>query len=158
MCVRIASCSTVVLDHKREHMCASQEFTRPDLAARQFAYCCDSLLCLTASVCTSSPLISWSSSLCFGASCLLRVFGSLALTVCTVLESTAHAHRKHSWRVHISTIITHTHNQHTQLLQIYLRSTTSQRCSAGLGSGDCGGRTETSVSCSRNQFDLIHGM
>lgn len=59
MCVRIASCSTVVLDHKREHMCASQEFTRPDLAARQFAYCCDSLLCLTASVCTSSPLISW---------------------------------------------------------------------------------------------------
>lgn len=103
------------------------------------------------------PWYRGSSSLCFGASCLLRVFGSLALTVCTVLESTAHAHRKHSWRVHISTIITHTHNQHTQLLQIYLGSTTSQRCSAGLGSGDCGGRTETSVSCSRNQFDLIHG-
>lgn len=59
------------------------------------------------------PWYRGSSSLCFGASCLLRVFGSLALTVCTVLESTAHAHRKHSWRVHISTIITHTHTQPT---------------------------------------------
>ncbi len=37
------------------------------------------------------------------------------------------------------------------------RSTTSQRCSAGLRSGDCGGHLSSvnSLSCSRNQFEMI---
>ncbi|MBN3297538.1 MEGF9 protein, partial [Amia calva] len=37
------------------------------------------------------------------------------------------------------------------------RSTTSQRCSIGLRSGDCGGQFSTvnSLSCSRNQFEMI---
>ena len=36
-------------------------------------------------------------------------------------------------------------------------STTSQRCSMGLRSGDCGGlwSTVNSLSCSRNQFEMI---
>ncbi|KAG8546926.1 hypothetical protein GDO81_029527 [Engystomops pustulosus] len=37
------------------------------------------------------------------------------------------------------------------------RSTTSQRCSIGLRSGDCGGHLSTvnSLSCSRNQSEMI---
>ncbi len=37
------------------------------------------------------------------------------------------------------------------------RSTTSQRCSIGLRSGDCGGRVSklNSLSCSRNQSEMI---
>ncbi|XP_073767358.1 guanine nucleotide-binding protein subunit alpha-14 isoform X2 [Danio rerio] len=40
------------------------------------------------------------------------------------------------------------------------RSTTSQRCSIGLRSGDCGGHLSTvnSLSCSRNQSEMIHAL
>ncbi len=55
------------------------------------------------------------------------------------------------------------HDSITQLLQIcrlhmwISRSTTSQRCSIGLRSGDCGGHLSklNSLSCSRNQSEMI---
>ncbi len=57
------------------------------------------------------------------------------------------------------------HDSITQLLYICwlhihdanLRSTTSQRCSIGLRSGDCGGHLSkvNSLSCSRNQSEMI---
>ncbi len=57
------------------------------------------------------------------------------------------------------------HDSFTQLLQIcqlhihdaLSRSTTSQRCSIGLRSGDCGGHLSevNSFSCSRNQSEMI---
>ncbi len=58
------------------------------------------------------------------------------------------------------------HDSITQLLQIVVctsmmrisRSTTSQRCSIGLRSGDCGGHLSkvNSLSCSRNLFKIIN--
>ncbi len=61
--------------------------------------------------------------------------------------------------VHIDMIASHSCCRFvvcTSMMQIS-RSTTSQRCSIGLRSGDCGGRLSkvNSLSCSRNQSEMI---
>ncbi len=61
--------------------------------------------------------------------------------------------------VHIDMIVSHSCCRFvdcTSMMQIS-RSTTSQRCSIGLRSGDCGGHLSkvNSMSCSRNQSEMI---
>ncbi len=78
------------------------------------------------------------------------------------IDSTRCWKRSSEILVHIDTIASHSCSRFvgcTSMMRIS-RSTTSQRCSIGLRSGDCGGHLSkvNSFSCSRNQSEMIYAL
>ncbi len=97
-----------------------------------------------------------------GTSCQYQVWPTFAFRTALILhgiDSTRCWKHSSEILVHIDMITSHSCSRFvgcTSMMWIS-RSTTSQRCSIGLRSGDCGGHLSkvNSLSCSRNQSEMI---